>query len=69
MVDPCEMRETCKSRFTNFLANNENLIKQDNVTEDVINEKRAELSEIEKEHPLKNVIFASLKSTPFLTNN
>jgi hypothetical protein len=53
MVDPCEMRETCKSRFTNFLANNENLIKQDNVPEDVINEKRTELSEIRKGAPFE----------------
>jgi DNA-binding transcriptional ArsR family regulator len=53
MVDPCDMRETCKSRFTNFLANNENLIKQDNVPEDVINEKRAELSEIRKGAPFE----------------
>ena len=53
MVDPCEMRETCKSRFTNFLVNNENLIKQNNVPEDIINEKRAELSEIRKGAPFE----------------
>ena len=51
MVDPCEMRETCKSRFTNFLANNEDLILQDNVPEDVIEEKKVELSEIRKGAP------------------
>ena len=48
MVDLCEMRDTCKSRFTNFLANNEDLIKRDNVSEDIIEEKKVELSEIQK---------------------
>lgn len=51
MVNPCEMRETCKSRFTNFLTNNEDLIMQDNVPEDVIEDKKVELSEIRKEAP------------------
>ncbi|MGO9387816.1 MAG: ArsR family transcriptional regulator [Methanobacterium sp.] len=51
MVDLCEMRDTCKSRFTNFLANNEDLIKRDNVLEDVIEEKKVELSEIQKGAP------------------
>ena len=51
MVDLCEMRDTCKSRFTNFLANNEDLIKRDNVSEDVIEEKKVELSEIQKGAP------------------
>ncbi len=48
MIDPCEMRETCKSRFNDFLANNEDLILQDNVSNDIINEKRAELCELKK---------------------
>ncbi len=51
MVDLCEMRDTCKSRFTNFLANNEDLIKRDNVSEDVIEKKKVELSEIQKGAP------------------
>ncbi len=51
MVDPCEMRETCKSRFTNFLTNNDELIMQDNVSKEVIDEKIAELSEIRKGAP------------------
>jgi DNA-binding transcriptional ArsR family regulator len=51
MVDPCEMRDTCKSRFSNFLANNEDIIKRDNVSEDVIEEKKVELSEIQKGAP------------------
>jgi hypothetical protein len=51
MVDPCQMRETCKSRFTDFLVNNTNLIRQDNVSEDVIDEKRDELNKIRKGAP------------------
>ena len=51
MVDPCEMRETCKSRFNGFLANNEDLILQDNVSNDVIDEKIVELDEIRKGAP------------------
>ena len=70
MVDPCDMRETCKSRFTNFLANNENLILQDNVTEDIIEEKKVELSEIRKGAPFDkcDICFSEVNST-FLTNN
>jgi len=64
MVDPCEMREKCKLRFTNFLANNEDLIHQDNVSNDIINEKRAELSELRKGAPFDkcNVCFSELNS-------
>ena len=64
MVDPCEMRETCKSRFTNFLANNEALIMQDNVSEDVIDEKKAELSEIRKGAPFDkcDICFSEVNS-------
>ncbi|MBZ2164522.1 winged helix-turn-helix domain-containing protein [Methanobacterium spitsbergense] len=64
MVDPCEMRETCKSRFTNFLANNENLFLQDNVPEDVIEEKKLELSEIRKGAPFDkcDICFSEVNS-------
>ena len=64
MVKPCEMRETCKSKFTNFLANNENLIMQDNVPEDVIEEKKAELSEIRKGAPFEkcDICFSEVNS-------
>ncbi len=64
MVDPCEMRETCKSRFNNFLANNEELILQDNVSEDIISEKRAELDEIRKGAPFDkcNICFSEVNS-------
>ena len=51
MVDPCEMRPTCKSRFTEFLNNNADLIRQDSVSKEVIDEKKAELSEIRKSAP------------------
>jgi predicted transcriptional regulator len=64
MVDPCEMRETCKSRFTNFLSHNENLIMQNNVPEDIINEKKAELSEIRKGAPFNkcDICFSEVNS-------
>ena len=64
MVDPCEMRETCKSKFTKFLANNENLIIQDNVPEDVIEEKKLELSEIRKGAPFDkcDICFSEVNS-------
>jgi predicted transcriptional regulator len=51
MVDPCEMRPTCKARFTEFLNNNSNLIRQDSVTKETIDEKKAELDEIRKTAP------------------
>lgn len=51
MVDPCQMRETCKARFTEFLQNNAELIKHDNVSKEVINKKRDDLSEIRQEAP------------------
>ena len=51
MLDPCQMRDTCKSKFTEFLVNNADLIQCDNVSGDVINDKRLELSEIRKKAP------------------
>jgi predicted transcriptional regulator len=51
MINPCQMRETCKSRFTDFLMNNANLIMQNNVSRDIIDDKRLELSEIRKRAP------------------
>ncbi len=51
MVDPCRMRETCKERFTEFLENNAELIKQENVSKETINNKKAELEEIRRSAP------------------
>jgi len=64
MVDPCEMRETCKSRFNSFLADNEDLILQDIVSNDIIDEKRAELGEIRKGAPFDkcDVCFSEVNS-------
>ncbi len=64
MVDHCEMRETCKSRFTNFLTNNEELIHADNVSKEVIEKKIAELSEIRKGAPFDkcDVCFSEVNS-------
>jgi DNA-binding transcriptional ArsR family regulator len=64
MVDPCEMRDTCKSRFTNFLTNNEDLIRHDEVPEDIIEEKKEELSEIQKGAPFDkcDICFSEVNS-------
>jgi len=64
MVDPYDLRETCKSRFNEFLANNEDLILQDNVSNDIIDEKRAELGEIRRGAPFDkcNVCFSEVSS-------
>ncbi|WP_414469006.1 winged helix-turn-helix domain-containing protein [Methanobacterium sp. ACI-7] len=51
MVDPCQMRDTCKVRFTEFLEDNAKLIKQDSVSKEIIGSKRAELDEIRKSAP------------------
>jgi DNA-binding transcriptional ArsR family regulator len=64
MVDPCDLRETCKARFNEFLANNEDLIHQDNVSNDIINEKKAELGELKKGAPFGecNICFSEVNS-------
>ncbi len=51
MVDPCPMRETCKSRFTKFLGDNAQLIKEQNISEETIKKKRDELNEIRETAP------------------
>lgn len=53
MVEDCEMRETCKSRFTNYLLDNEELILGDNVPSNIIDEKKAELALIRKGAPFE----------------
>ena len=54
MVPNCKMKETCKSKFTSYLLNNEELILRDNVPSDIIDEKRAELTQMEKEAPFEH---------------
>ncbi len=51
MVDPCEMKPTCKAKFTEFLNNNADLIRRDSVSKEIIDEKKAELGEIRKSAP------------------
>lgn len=51
MVKECQMRETCRSNFTNFLRDNANLLKHDGVAEDTILEKRSELEEMRNNAP------------------
>ncbi len=64
MVDPCEMRETCKSRFSEFLKDNADLIKCDSVSKEVIDEKRVELGEIRKSAPFDkcDICFSEVNS-------
>jgi hypothetical protein len=51
MVDSCNMRETCKERFTKFLENNAELIRQENIPKEIITNKKTELEEIRKSAP------------------
>jgi len=51
MVDPCSMRKTCKSRFTDFLGTNSNFIGPENLPEDFIDIKLKELDEIRQGAP------------------
>ena len=51
MVDPCKMRETCKEKFTEFLESNAELMKHENVSKEIIDNKKAELDEIRKTAP------------------
>lgn len=51
MVDPCKMRETCKDRFTKFLETNTELIRQNKVSDEIINDRKIELEEIRKSAP------------------
>lgn len=51
MVNPCHMKETCKKRFTEFLKSNADIIKYKSVSKEVIDSKRAELSEIKEDAP------------------
>ncbi|WP_429222937.1 winged helix-turn-helix domain-containing protein [Methanobacterium oryzae] len=64
MVDSCRMRETCKERFTEFLENNAELIKQETVSKKIIGDKRAELEDIRKSAPFDkcNICFSEVDS-------
>ncbi|NJD51640.1 MAG: winged helix-turn-helix transcriptional regulator [Candidatus Methanoperedens sp.] len=53
MVKRCDMRETCKSNFTGFLQKNANLIKQDEVHEDVILKNQSDLNNMRSNAPSK----------------
>jgi DNA-binding transcriptional ArsR family regulator len=64
MVDPCQMRETCKERFTGFLESNSNLIKHKTVSKEVMDGKKGELDEIRKSAPFDkcDVCFSEVDS-------
>ncbi|MCK9151937.1 winged helix-turn-helix domain-containing protein [Methanobacterium alcaliphilum] len=51
LADPCKMRKTCKKRFNEFLENNAELIKQEDVSKETLKNKRSELEEIRKSAP------------------
>lgn len=51
MINPCQMRDSCQSKFTEFLDNNVELLKQDNVLKDTLDEKKVELNEFKKTAP------------------
>ncbi|MCL7413953.1 MAG: winged helix-turn-helix domain-containing protein [ANME-2 cluster archaeon] len=52
MVQDCHMRNTCKSKFTAFLQDNASLIKRDELRDDLVLEKQAELETMRKNAPL-----------------
>ena len=51
MVDKCQMRDNCKSKFTELLEKNANLIKQDEVPETHVTGSRGELENLRAEAP------------------
>lgn len=64
MVNPCNMRGTCKSRFTKFLGENAELIRETNVTTEIIEGKKQELNDIKETAPYDKceVCFAEVAS-------
>jgi len=64
MVDPCPMRDTCKSIFTDFLEDNSKNIRRGNVSDEVITGKRDELSKIRKQASFDNcdICFSEVNS-------
>ncbi len=53
MVKRCEMRDTCKLKFSGFLQENASLIKHDGVHEDVILKNQSELNDMRNNAPSK----------------
>jgi DNA-binding transcriptional ArsR family regulator len=53
MVKDCNMRDTCKSRFTSYLMDNEEFILENNVSSNIIDDKMDELNQIRKEAPFE----------------
>lgn len=53
MIRNCEMRDTCKSIFTEFLQKNTSLIKQSNVDEGIISKNQSELQGMKNNAPKK----------------
>ncbi len=53
IVKKCEMRERCKSNFSEFLHKNATLIKHDSIEEETILKKRSELKKMRDNAPFK----------------
>jgi len=64
MVDPCPMRDTCKSIFTDFLEDNSKNIRQGNISDEVITGKIDELGQIRKQVSFDNcdICFSEVNS-------
>ena len=64
MINSCNMRETCKSTFTEFLTSNADLIHHDNLTNDTINGKKSELDKIREKAPYDkcDICFSEVES-------
>ncbi len=64
MVDPCPMRDTCKSIFTDFLEDNSKNIREGKVSEEEIAEKKGELGQIRKQVSFDNcdICFSEVNS-------
>ena len=64
MINPCQMRDTCKSKFTKFLVKNADLIQCNNISGNIINDKKLELNEIRKKAPFNkcDVCFSQVDS-------
>ncbi|KAF5086836.1 winged helix-turn-helix domain-containing protein [Methanobacterium aggregans] len=63
MVEKCQMRETCKSKFTELLERNADLIKQDKVPETQVTESKGELNNLRAEAPFNKCDVCFLEVT------
>lgn len=64
MVEKCQMKKTCKNRFTEFLEGNTSLIRKDEVSNGEIEERQIQLEQLRKEGPFEKceVCFSEVSS-------